>query len=407
MAQIGSLYLGGSERTGTSSFICGIAFSLNQAPKFDYVFTSVDANWEVEIKANEDHIVARSRKPLNLENLISSGFEQIQICLDIIAVKKLGILLLENPERSYVALFTKDDRSILRHYALMNISMGISAQVEIRDKDGNIKPQPSAPEPVWTWAFRYYRLSQASNDIFEAYRNLFLSFEALLNKLYPKDNNEREVDWLKRCLTSIAGDISLETCVPEGTEDKVAYIIQQQYKKIRCKLLHAKHPDALLPHAQINPTDVLAAYEALLRLWQHIAAKKFFISLGGGVITYGGFRLMMDNAFSKGITFYFIEDSSPTKSEDREISPLRKQVIQFDNSEYLGQSRPGFVALQGRIRVTNKFDKMPIYRICSTRDDILYTVSHISSALIPIGVDDLETMHEIRLINEGQPKTYF
>ncbi|KHE91408.1 MAG: hypothetical protein K8F52_01845 [Candidatus Scalindua rubra] len=407
MAHIGSLYIGGKEKDGASYFSSGIAFTINNTPSFNYLFKSEDQNWEVELIKGEGNVVARSKNSLNTDDLLKSGFERINQCLDIVAVKKLGVFLLSKPELNYTLLFKKNDRTILRHYSLLDMPMSMTCDVEVRDKNGNIEPRPLPPEPSWTWAFRYYRLSQASQDIFEAYRNLFLSFEALLNAICPITNREREGTWLRRALTQISNEISFNGIVPDNIENIVEYVYEKQYKDTRCKLFHAKQ-NALLPHTDLNPTEVLASYEVLIRIWFHISTSKFFVPSGGGVITYGGFKLLMNKAFSKGIGFYFTHDSSlPTKA-DTKVSPLNKKVIKFDDCSYLGESRPGYVAFEGKAIIKNSFKTLPIHRIgCLINDKTLYNILHFTLPLQLIGADDFEINQEIRLINSTQPRTTF
>ena len=197
MAKIGNIYLGGKESgiPDSEHFLSGIAFPLKCESEIDYIWESQDHRWQVELKQDHVHTVARSRDPQAYDNLVTSGLEQIQRCLDIIAVKKLGIFVLDHPEINHIALFQRNEETILRHFSVATLGIETKVSVEVRDKDGNIKPSDPIPEPTWTWAFRYYRLSQASQDIFEAYRNLFLSLEALLNNIPPKLPNEGERTW--------------------------------------------------------------------------------------------------------------------------------------------------------------------------------------------------------------------
>lgn len=182
MAKIGNIHLGGkeSETADSEHFASGITFPLRSESEIDYMWESQDSHWQVELKRGHVHVVARSHDPQAYDNLVTSGLEQIQRCLDIIAVKNLGILILDHPEVNHIALFQRSEESILRHFSVTKLGIQTSISVEVRDKNGNIKPSTVIPEPSWTWAYRYYRLSQASQDIFEAYRNLFLSLEALL-----------------------------------------------------------------------------------------------------------------------------------------------------------------------------------------------------------------------------------
>ncbi len=91
MAKIGNMWLGGKEPEAPNSehFPSGIAFPVKCESKIDYIWESQDSHWQVELKQDHVHAVARSRDPQAYDSLVTSGLEQIQRCLDIIAVKKL------------------------------------------------------------------------------------------------------------------------------------------------------------------------------------------------------------------------------------------------------------------------------------------------------------------------------
>lgn len=409
MAKIGNIYLGGKELETPDSehFPSGIAFPLKDEAEIDYIWESDDSRWQVELKQDHAHAVARSRDPQANDNVETSGLAQIQRCLDIIAVKKLGILVLDHPEENHIALFQRNEEVILRHFSVVKLAILTNVSVEVRDKDGNIKPSAPIPEPSWTWAFRYYRLSQASQDMFEAYRNLFLALEALLNNIRPKLPRERERKWLENALSIISVKVLLANHTPATIADPIAYFMKTQYTDIRCRLFHAKFPYALLPHEELNPTDVLVAYEVLLRLWRDIAETYFQVPRGGGVFTYQGFKWLMDKTFKRPLSLQFTEDNSPPRKDDTQVSPLGLTTFEFDQSRYLGETKPGIVSWQGEISLLDIHKHLSIHRVCSLVDKTLMNVDFIRNGLSPSGVDIFQTYQSMRLLNRGQPKTTF
>jgi hypothetical protein len=409
MAKIGNVYLGGkeSETPDSENFPSGIAFPLKCESEIDYIWESQDSGWQVELKHGHICAVARSHDPQAYDNLVTSGLERIQRCQDIIAVKKLGILVLDHPEINHISLFRRDGEDILRHFSVAALGIAASVSVEVRDKDGNVKPSAPIAEPIWIWAFRYYRLSQASQDIFEAYRNLFLSLEALLNNIRPKLRSEREKTWLKNALSEVATKVQLANHTPPTIADPIDYFMKTQYEDIRCRLFHAKYPDALLPHEELNPTDVLVAYEALLRLWRDIAETYFQVPRGGGVVTYQGFRSLMDRSFSRPLSLYFTEDNSPPRKDDIQVSPLGLPIFEFEQPIYPSETKPRVVSWQGEIKLLEIHKNLSIHRMCSLVDKTLPNVDFIKDGLSPSGADAFQTYQSVRLLNIGQPKTTF
>jgi hypothetical protein len=54
-------------------------------------------------------------------------------------------------------------------------------------------------------------MSEITDDLFDAFRNVYLALESLLNRLQPKTPGEREGPWLRRALTLVHETAGLET----------------------------------------------------------------------------------------------------------------------------------------------------------------------------------------------------
>ena len=410
MARLGDVYFGGNEiPTGASEhFSGGAVFSLENKSEVDQIMETNDHKWQILIKKDYSRIIVRSRDSLNYDDIVKYGFEQAQHFLDLLAVKKVGIFNIKSPETNNISVY-QDNTGIfiLRHFSIESLGFGMNVSVEVRDKDGNTKLSPPVPEPKWTGAFRYYRLSQDSKNIFEAYRNLFLSLEAALNEICPKQPGEGEGKWIKRALSFASTKVDYSQHVPSGVVQPIDYLFRTQYINIRCRLFHAKSPYALLPQSELNPIDVETAYGILIRFWHDITQKYFDVPGGGGVITYQGFKWLMDRLFSRSLSLCFTEDDSPAKNEDISVSPLGKDVFFFSEALYLGQTQPGFVFWQGKISPLDLYQDKKIHRICTKVDDTMLNVAFIDEGLTPSGVDIFETYQGMRLVNKNQPKTRF
>jgi hypothetical protein len=410
MAKLGEIYFGGKEypQNTPEHFPCGIVFSLNKASIVSQIWESDDKKWQGELKQNYSSIVVRSRESLNYEKIVTYGLEQAHRYLDILAIKNIGIFNIKSPETYHISIYQDNTGNyILRHFSICPFGVFVSAKIEVRDKDGNIKPPPPILEPKWTGAFRYYRLSQDSQNIFEAYRNLFLSLEEILNEISPKYVGEGEVKWLKRALAAISAKVKLSHYVPNLTADPIEYLMKSQYNDTRCRLFHAKFPNALLPYSELNPTDVLAAYDILIRLWQDIAQKYFGVPSGGGVFTYQGFKRLMDRLFSQPLSIYLTEDNSSPLESDTMVSPLGKDIFPFTEVSYLSQTQPGFVSWQGKLSPIDILKDKEIHRIGTKVGDTLLNTDSIDEGITPSGVDVFETYQSMRLTNKSKPKAIF
>lgn len=408
MPYIGNIFIAGKDsRDGI--YKCGIAYELKHKSPVSYTLLLDDGVWEVEISSGSKHIVARTQKDLSYELMQNEGFNQIQKTLDILSIKSISITTLNDPARSSLGVYKENESYILFVYSLFDFPMGMKCKVTQLDADGNEIKQEEPPEPIWNESFRFYRLSQNSSDQFEAYRNLFLAFESLLNSIIPKKSREGEGQWLKRALTDINNRVSLSHFAPNDSCDPVKYIINSQYKKIRCKIQHAKFPNAQLPHSDVNPTDVKHAYSELIRIWKQIAGSYFNVPTGGGVVTYAGFSIMIRNAFSDGVAILYSSDQSPPRNEDVSANPQGAALYSFANVEFVGDEKPGVVRVACREDVSDfsvNYEK-PIFRICTALKSTLFGVTFFEEGIKVPGVDKWECIHDTRLINSSQPKVEF
>lgn len=405
MAFKGSIFIAGTDAEN-GKFLSGIVFSMSSTLPIDFLYESPCSLWQVEIKSGINDVVARTSLTLDKDILIDLGFEQIQRALDLLSVKGIASITLDSPFESNIGVYSSQGKLVLFHYAMQDLPINTSCEVKIIDSNGEEIAQPSPPEPLWSASFRYYRLSQASCDLFEAYRNLFLGFEALLNEIVPKNKKEREGEWFLRSLTEIHKKINLGLHSQNSTEDPVQYIIKSQYRDVRCKLLHAKLPYASLPHSSVSPIAVKQAYGQLLRIWRHIASIYFKIPNGGGLITYIGFEHWMSSLFKDHPALSYTSDASIPKIEDTLASPLGYPVKNFETTNYLGSNKPGVVRIHGKENLINGSDEY-IYRVCLGCDEQLFSISYIEHGLKVSGVDEWESISDIRLINSSQPTVNF
>lgn len=408
MARIGNIPLGGYEILGRGEkpIVSAVAFELSIPSSLDYIYLPPGGRWEIELKAGQASIVARSPDELGRSALLGHGLEQVQRSLDLISFEQHHHNLLKEPGDRHVLLFRRDDQLVLQHFDVSNLDMKLTAQLTVKDKDGNII-SPDLPPPIWTPGLRFYRMSQASKDLYEAYRDLFLGFESLLSAVCPQQPAERERKWLLRAMKTVETKVNLKQFVPANCTDPSAYIVGTQYDHIRCRLFHAKPLDANVPLNIPDPEEVAFAYEQLLRIWRQIAQGCLLVRGGGnGTMTYVGFKRMMDNELSQNLGMY-LDDTSPFGKEDTQVSPLGKQVVAFESVQYLGETAPGRVSFLGSHSINQLNFLSEVHRICSTIQNDLVIVSHIEAGLHLTSVDYFESLQTVRLVNKDLPRGVF
>lgn len=407
MAKIGLIYIGGSEgkQENGEVFYSGVTFFLKSNSNVTEIY-QYDNDWEVEVNKENECIVARCKIVLLPDEILTKGLAICQKVLDLFSVTNKGEMSIIAPGDIHALLFSIKGQIVLRYVSLSNFGIKTEISVVKTDKNGNVILNSPEPKIQWTTAFRYYRLSQSSNDLYEAYRNLFLGLESLLNTICVKLKSEGEKEWLIRSLSEVNKKSSFASLVPPSASDPVSYIITSQYINIRCKIFHAKIA-SILPHETLNPTDVSQGYELILSLWRHIAMLYFNIPNNGGVITYQGFKLMMDTVFNNRLIFYSTSDSSLPNKNDIVVSPANCPVFTFDENNYMSEIKPGRIMLSGAL-TKNTITKISlIKRICSSIDKTLFSVAYIKDGIIPIGIDRFENNEILRLVNKSNPKVVF
>ncbi len=422
MARLGTIQLGGHINTDSNRTLnSGIGFFLDVESRISKVFSfncgtneaaspHVDT-WEVEVKEKHKSIVARCSRSLNPDQILKCGFEVCQKALDLLSVVNRQNMILKDPGISHVLLFKEENEYVLREVSNMDLSFSIEASVTVRNKNGNIVPQPIPAEPEWLRTFRYYRLSQTTKDLYEAYRNLYLSFESALSQVCPIKKREREIDWLRRALNGIKAEVNLseympdENGVPKSAVDPVDYIIENQYKLSRLGLFHSKE-DVILPHALPNPEMLLKEHRRLIQIWYAIVSGYFNVPTGGGEVTDQGFKDLMSRAFDNGYMFQVTDDPTPSEPDDSVVSPLNYPVISFNDFKFEKDYALGQVLLTGRLERVDLGKVELIHRIGLVKD-CLITVEFIDDGLFVEGVDKIELNQVIRLINANNPKTDF
>lgn len=188
---------------------------------------------------------------------------------------------------------------VMRCQVVQSFGMLFSATGVVKGANGNILPAPPPPTPMADDAFRFVRMARTSDDLFDAYRNLFLAFESLLSDIRPRRRVpaaeprrwwspwlrlpqrhantpqvpvntrwETEHNWFMDALDQADTLVPLANLTPAGITNHKKWISQQMYSAERSALMHAKRDqNYLLPH---DTTDRAELIESLGRLWHYV-----------------------------------------------------------------------------------------------------------------------------------------
>jgi hypothetical protein len=408
MATIDGFLLGGRpDSEGHAGHGAAIAYSL-RAPCQVSRSDEIDG-WIVESAVGKSTIVARSTQAIGRQEAIAAGTECIQRYLDLLSYERFKVSELAGIGGSHVLLYTEGNRRVVEIMATDDLVLGVSVTGVVYDRDGNPKPTPPGPPPVWTPALRFYRLSQASSDLYEAYRNLWLGLEALLSAISAKRADEGERKWLRRVLAEIGARIDVRPLLPDS-RDLADYMLADQYERMRCYLFHAKPEDGMAAPTLPDPEALSLAYAQLIRIWRDIAHHLIGVRQGGmGVVTYEGFRALLLTPFSSGLGVVYSDARAPAANGDTKINPGGTARIELKNPRYQDGAMPGLVSVSASLLMESKDSLPELWRFgCEVGPEkTLFCVGRVEGGLGLSGVDQLDVLQVFRLKNASSPKVSF
>lgn len=407
MASLGNLYL--TNRVDEQSV--GAALRIDKSPDENHRI-DVDDDWEVELAESSQYAVARGTIDVDTEEeALSHGHSALQQALDILSIQNDDQLRVENADSSRIVWWESDSSQHLRVVEISDVAVSTEASATVIDEDGNEVEIESDPTE-WHESLRYFRLAQNTDDLFDAYRNLFLALELILSERVPINSGERESDWLKRALRDVHSSIGVDNYA-DDPGNPVDSIYQSQYVGIRCEMFHAKKSkDRLLPHNEDDRKKVEEAIGDLARLVVDTIKDTMSVNRASGLMTNVGFEKTMQWMKSEqGAEVLVSTDDSPVhKSESVEHEAWKPRVsLSTEFSEKL--SEPGLMAVLGQDDPEDRFDGQSIYRLGLVEkrldSDSLVVVSPVSDGLSVDGIDVLEVGIGIQLNNVNSVRTDF
>jgi Methylamine utilization protein MauJ len=280
--RIGSIPLFDENIVGCS----GGAFLLSTKAKSDEVLHFDTA--EIEVHAQEPYAVVRFKGSEDASSTFSSAHRLVHQGFDMLSILGKQDSVILDAENEHILCWSEHSGIVIRTVSttLLEFAVG-SANLVVKDKDGNVIPSVP-PSPQHHPAFRYYRLAQTTDDLFDAYRNMYLAFEVLLSAHYPKIRREREIDWLRRALSAASADIPLTGLGTEAGADIVETTLNEIYQDARLPLFHAKEGrEFYIPQDSSARVVVSHALSILTKLVLRMAEKWYSARRMGVGVFFG------------------------------------------------------------------------------------------------------------------------
>ncbi|WP_411728288.1 hypothetical protein [Methyloglobulus sp.] len=291
----------------------------------------LDENSFVEVEKGNHYVVVRTIGLNEYKQAFRYGLELAQKGLDILSIIGKADLSTRDVIDENLVWWSSGDEVNLRITDTSSISFSI-------EKKGALLGDVIASYPVYSTAYRYFRLSQITDDLFDAYRNMYLAFEFLASESVPRKKTptksgkiqwESESLWLKRYLSSINQEILTSTFY--GILDYKQAFIDQIYKTARCSLFHAKDGESFFsPHGDIVDRKTVAdAMDKLTRIFLLLSKEKNPSIRGlGASMSTGSQKSMFISSYVNDSFFILSDDDSPFDQHEEGFDhPRYKNVI--------------------------------------------------------------------------------
>jgi hypothetical protein len=390
----------------TSSYSGGAAFLLSRPSRVSEV---VQFNqWETEVAKDSPYVVGRVVGATDAQSAFENGYEVAQQGLDWLCASGYVDLSIRDADDEHILWWRDRNEQILRLAFTSRSVLRLSGKVEVRDKDGNLVPPTPQPTPLYHECLRYFRLSQVTDDLFDAFRNMYLTFEMILDHRTPR-RQENESKWLRRALRQMEHEgIEISRYFPLMKNDAINSFVREVYEDVRCAMFHAKGSHRPLhPLNRADREQVSVAFEGLSHLVIHLLETEFHIRKRTGTRLGAGFGV---RSFWESRNLRVLASSSDVPVDDGVTieSGAYEEAVSFPASVVTAESSAHDVIIRGTV-TTNDLTSIPkLTRVdLADSDDVIAIYQDSLMDMTLDGVDRIEVQFRHRIDGHGQPRNLF
>lgn len=274
-----------------------------------------------------------------------------------------------------------------------------------------MKPDPPPRALVWHPSFRHYRLSQVTDDLYDAFRNAYLALESVLSDVHPirvkADGRPAEAEgrWFKEALAKAGELLPLKDFVSDQCADPVDELFEELYKKVRTAIFHSKtNLPTALPQDSARRSDLLSRLDVVIKLYLSLTDKQLGIRPPSGGVTHFGF-LHFTKGLEDNVEVYVTDASTPFKPDQETVNPNGGTVALMETRESAELERKLLRVFVGALDLTSARGLSHITKFAiATRSGGLLAAHELKGSLELSGVDRLEARIGVRARNVREPK---
>ena len=399
-AQIDGIPLFG-DRGGRSS---GAIFTLNsRARRTGSV--RVGAKWTVLVREGSDALVVRGGRAGSYAKAWDNGLEAAQRGLDILSLRAAGDLAVRDPDEAHIVWWQESRGLVLRLFGILTTTPEFSITLSVRNPSGRWV-RPTRSKPVWHESFRFFRLAQVTDDVFDAYRNLYLALECLLDDLCPYRGGP-EMAWLKRALASSKAAPSIVALAPPGSKDPLRDVVHDVYSLTRTAVFHAKARQRhLTPGVRKEREQVRETLEELARLYLTVVHHELGTQRGASGISSSAVSEMMDSVYGSSLVLVVSDDAATFDPGETSINPSGGAVVTLATRAAPEYDASFVRNWLGAVEVSRLSGLSRIARVGALQGDGVQFVQTLENVLTVGGFDILEAQLARRVENKGPRRLY-
>jgi hypothetical protein len=267
-------------------------------------------------------------------------------------------------------------------------------------------PSPPKAAPLHHPGLRFFRRSLVADDLFDAFRNMYLAFEVFLSTRYPKPPQQNEKKWLLDALAAASADVQLVDLAPAGHADPIGFLVEAIYVGGRLPLFHAKDGKTyVVPSPETGNRSAVAVALSLLTMIVMRMAESWqgLIRPRSGISTY--LREAMTKAAFADVVFVASTDARFTPA-DSISSPSITSGIAFPAHFGVTFDDEPRSNVTGIIDTTalSSLDQVEIIHLIN-RTPVMF--STLKAPLKLTGFDQLQATMLFRILDAGGPRVFY
>lgn len=400
-AQIGGMPLLG-DRGARSS---GAAFTLtSQSPKSASI--GIGGRWRVTVQKGSDSLVVRGGRSRSCAAAWENALDAAHRGLDLLSLTGVVNLSMQNPEEDCGVWWLDGSDLIIRLFTVETLTLEMSVRPQVRDAAGRLVRQ-SRKRLTWHESYRFFRLAQVTDDALNAYRNLYLALECLLDECSPHRPREPEDVWLRRALGQVHQSASLARFASLGARDPVAAIVRDLYSVTRTGVFHAKSTRPhVLPGDRAAVRRVREMIEPLAGVYLAVVERELGARRAASGITLHAFEAMVSSDLWETMTIAVSDDPSPFDPADETLNPSEGHVVPLATTRAPQYDTDFVCNWLGVAEVTTLAPLRHIARVGTTVKGRAASVQVRRDNLTLGGFDILECRLAHRMENTGPRRLY-